>query len=658
MEEKQHRMKLPRLNLRPFFVIAVGLICGMYLSYRITLAQFRAVDVLPFALFLLFLLPPFSIRRICAVCALFLLVSGVGAGLFLHACRDFERGYEDGKYTVTGTVERVTHNHGYSIVTLSSLWFDADETNGKMLLTLPDEEVLPGDVISFCADVSKNLLPERGESCYYLASDLRYRASPSEYERTGRSKNIFLRANAALYDVLHANMDTDAADMAYALLTGNTSEMDDGLLQATRTGGIAHIFAVSGLHIGILYGAATLCMRPLFRRWSFLPALLLAGGYTALCRFSVSAVRAFIMCAAAGLARFTGRKYDLLSAAGLSAAVTLLASPAPLLSVSFQLSYGAVAGLGLFSNALTRVFSRRLPQKLAQALAASVSVQLFTFPFLLETFGYFSLWGTLLNLVVIPALPVLFLPLIVCGFLSALFPVAAPVILALPQGLICAVTYLFSAADLSAVLSGFSLGTGALVFFASIIVLSQRVRLRVMARGAMAAVLSCAFVFCVTMENVVAGGCRIDVAGRSGGDCALIRSEQCAVLVVDGDVSLSYCKDFLSRTYAGELNAVVLLSSDPADAVNVAAFLPTKAIYLPVEVPTGLRERDVCVAQTMQLGAMQFRYTHLDRLVLTVEDVTVEFSFEREALSFADLSLETGETRLKYLLKDGIIMAL
>ena len=130
------------------------------------------------------------------------------------------------------------------------------------------------------------------------------------------------------------------------------------------------------------------------------------------------------------------------------------------------------------------------------------------------------------------------------------------------------------------------------------------------------------------------------------------------MLLVDGDVSLATCEDFLDRTYGGQLDAVIVLSSDGASAVNVAAFLPADVIYTYEEVETGLRETHIVRADRIELGGMRFVYEGADRLALTAEGVAVEFSFEGDPVLFADLSVQTCETRLKYLLKDGIIRVL
>src|SRR5699024_1955351 len=117
------------------------------------------------------------------------------------------------------TAQTVSVYNGYCVATLSDLSFDGTSQGGNMRATLPSEAVRPGDVVTFSANVSRNLLPSAGGRASDLASDLRYTASPAACEVTGKSGNLFLRANAALYDVLFAEMDRDCAGIAYALLT-------------------------------------------------------------------------------------------------------------------------------------------------------------------------------------------------------------------------------------------------------------------------------------------------------------------------------------------------------------------------------------------------------------------------------------------------------
>ena len=652
-----HAARLPHLNLRPFLIAALGMVCGASVYACIVFGEGGYAGIFVFALFLLFMLPPFSVRRACVVLGVFALFALLAAGGVHLAARSFSSG-EAGEYAVTGTVESAAGYGGYQRATLCSLTFDGARTAGKMEVTLPGEEARAGDVISFSASVEKNALPSDGD-VYALsdfAADIRYAAAPSGYRRTGKSANIFLCASGALYGALYSNMERDAASFCYALLTGNMKGMDSGLAEETRTGGIAHVFAVSGLHIGMLCTAVTLLLRRWCGRWAVLPAVALGGAYCAMCAFTASSVRALLMCAFAGGMRLSGKKYDALSSLSLAAAVTLLIAPAQYFSLGFRLSYGAVAGMCLFSAPLARGLARlRLPGQAAATLVSGVSSQLFTFPLMVSAFGYFSVWGTLLNLFVIPALPALFLPLVACAFLSLVFPFAAPVLLALPEGLSSAALWLFSAADLTFVAAGFSLGAGVGVWLALNLPLCARVRLRAGVRAVCCIVLALLFALCVWTENGTFGGCRIDVSGSERGTCALIRHGETRVLLLDGDISLSSCEDLLRRTCAGELDAVCVLCTDEVRALNTAAFLPARCVYAASPVDTGLGETDVLFAESFSVGGLSFRYESADRLVLVAEGCAVEFCFSSAGALGADFFVGGGGGRLKYFLKDGII---
>lgn len=655
MSETGRAAELPRVNFRPFLFAAVGVLGGVFLYLRVAFGGFVPSDALFFALFLVLILCR-PRRGALAALLIVAVAAGAGAGLAHAEARRFLSGAAEGEYAVTGTVQSVAVLHGRSSVTLVSLTLDGEPVAGKMEAELPTEAVRPADILSFTAHVARSPLPVNGDASARAdyAADVRYAAAADEFAVRGRSGDPFLRLNAALFNALYGNMPPDEAGVAYALLTGNAKGMDASFLEESRTGGIAHAFAVSGLHIGILYGAAAFLFRPL-RRYAALPALALAAGYCALCAFTVSSVRALIMCAVLAAHRFAGRKYDFLSSVSFAAFVTLCAAPAQLLTAGFRLSYGAVAGLALFSGSFSRGLKKlRLPAFAADYLAASAAVQVFTFPIMAEAFGYVSVWGTLLNFFVIPALPVLFLPLIVCAALALMFPAAAGAFLLVPGGMIAALLYVFSAADFSAVLAGFSLGAGAAVWFAAMLLLSCRVRLRTAVRGAAAGVLCIAFAACMVWENAVFAGCRIVVYEHGGGACALVRSREHAVLVIDDEITLSACEDFLMRHYGGTLSAVAVAGEDTVRAVNVAAFLPAEEVRVRTWTETGLCDTPVLGGTRFSAGGLFFRYEG-DALVLSAEGTLVKFDFSEERAFGADLYVQTGDGGLKYLLKNGII---
>lgn len=644
-----------RINFRPLLFCALGLAFGIFLYARIRFGGFRPSDLLFVLLFCFFSLRPASVRRAAAVFLCVALCACVGAGCMHLYTRDYLSAETRADCTLSGTVVSFTPENGYTVAVLSNIALNGEPVGGKCRITLGGE-VRPSDAIVAKANVNAASLEDFAHNSYtqYLfANGIRYTANASQYEKTGKSKNVFLRLNAAVYDVTYAHMSRDEAGVAYALLTGNSGGMDDGLLNAVRQGGIAHVFAVSGLHIGILFSFAYFCFRPL-GKYRFIPAFALALGYSAMCGFTVSSVRAVIMCGVFGALRACGRKYDFLQSISFAAILVLVFAPSQWFAAGFRLSFGACLGLALFAGSFSRFFAHmRIPKAIGGYLAANLSVQLFTFPVFMQTFGYLSVWGFLLNLVIVPFVPVLFLGLLFFTALALIVPPAA-VLLAVPSGMLSLLIFLFASVDFSLVITGFSLGVGATVWLVGCVALSPRMRLEKLPRGVAAVGLSLLFCACVMLQNVVFTGCRIAVYEQNG-YAALVQTKRNSVLVIDGEISLSSCERFLMRTYGGKLDAVVVLAEDETAAINVAAFIGAGEIVARKETETGLRVTQVTFGETFACGGLLFRYEGADKLSLTAEGVTVEFDFYDIAALSADLFIGDGSGGLNFYLKNGII---
>lgn len=183
-----------------------------------------------------------------------------------------------------------------------------------------------------------------------------------------------------------------------ALLTGDKSAMDEDIRSLYQENGIAHILAVSGLHLSIL----GLGVYELLRRFgrskaaSGLVAALLIVSYGILTGCSGSALRAVLMLLLRFLGAAVGRSYDMLTAMAAAALFLLWKEPFMLFSAGFQLSFLAVLAIGL-SHALP------LPKHpLTAGLWLSLYLQLLTLPVILFHYFRFPLYGIFLNLIVLP----------------------------------------------------------------------------------------------------------------------------------------------------------------------------------------------------------------------------------------------------------------
>ena len=103
----------------------------------------------------------------------------------------------------------------------------------------------------------------------------------------------------------------DASSMISAVMFGQKDEMDEEVLEEFQKNGTAHILAVSGLHIGIIYGFISLVWRGRKKLAYFCVVTAFFICYMAMASFTPSVVRAVIMVGLHLVANITNRRYDL-----------------------------------------------------------------------------------------------------------------------------------------------------------------------------------------------------------------------------------------------------------------------------------------------------------------------------------------------------------
>lgn len=214
--------------------------------------------------------------------------------------------------------------------------------------------------------------------------------------------------------------------LAKALLVGYRGELDKELNTAYTNTGVVHVIAISGLHLGLIYGLLLLIFKPiqhitLLRITSCLITITLLWFFTLMCGATPSVVRSAIMFSFLIFGNIIQSKPSTGNMLAASAFVMLAINPFLIYDIGFQLSYAAVASLLIYNRSISRIFN---PENGFlhlgwSSISTSLSAQLLTTPFVLFHFHQFPLIFILSNIIAIPLSSLaLLLLILICVFAS------------------------------------------------------------------------------------------------------------------------------------------------------------------------------------------------------------------------------------------------
>lgn len=219
------------------------------------------------------------------------------------------------------------------------------------------------------------------------------------------------RARSYFDNTLHTYLpDSNTYSVATAIVLGLRNHIDDELTDAYARTGTIHILAVSGLHVGAIYLALAGLLAWVGKRkkWAaVVKALILLCGlwlYALLTGLSPSVVRATTMFSFIAVGNAMGRKTNLFNSLAAAALFTLAIDANAIFKIGFQLSYLAVAGIGLLYTPLVNLLTPKtwLLTKIWQLLCVSFAAQVATFPLGIYYFHQFPNYFLVSNLLIVP----------------------------------------------------------------------------------------------------------------------------------------------------------------------------------------------------------------------------------------------------------------
>lgn len=253
---------------------------------------------------------------------------------------------------------------------------------------------------------------------------------------------MVLQLRKSLTAACNQYFDQRVAHLLTGILFGDL-QGDTPLRETFADAGIAHVLAVSGLHVGYLCAAVWWLCKAMGRKETQAMAMtaLAVGFYIVLTGFAVSVVRAAIMLMIPFWGRVTKRHVDRLSVLCVAAMIMLAVAPYQLWSISFQMSFGAVLGIILLYRPLVYRAVRGLDIKsrygkgLVQSIGLTIAATIGTLPATLYYFQTVNVVGLMGNLLVVPLVGILLTLAFVVMPLLILFPEMAQAIVILPSSL-------------------------------------------------------------------------------------------------------------------------------------------------------------------------------------------------------------------------------
>ncbi len=481
------------MNFRPIFFFALFLCLGIgfyYITYFNGVSARWILCLLPLAAAPVFVCGiKGDIFNKLLLASLLCAVFFIGFFGFSWQVQRFTAGENRGGegYVSGRVIEKREYSANSTGLVLDRLEIDGIAEKGQLIAYLPtsscEEIELSDEVLLYGRVEMQSMLRGQDFQAKRLKSNLRFVVRGESVEITGHKFDLFLLLRARAEKAIEAGMDEEPAAVTQAVLFGNTYAIEEELYDNIRMGGIAHIFAVSGLHIGALFGFCLLIFKkmPLRRlskssRFAMLACILLF--YAGVCGFSSSVLRATVMCLIAYATKLIGIKSDLLESIGAAAICILLASPASLFEIGFQLSFAACLGIAILTRPIGQVFDemgnfvkKRFCKPAAEEdedtkplgvgeqayravssfLSVSLAAQIFTAPLLLYYFGYLSGAALLLNCLFVPLIGALFGAVLLLVAIGCILPLsAAGVVLFLPNLLWSVLLLLFAFVDFSA----------------------------------------------------------------------------------------------------------------------------------------------------------------------------------------------------------------
>lgn len=312
----------------------------------------------------------------------------------------------EGFYSGTGVVSSIDSS-GTAII--ENVMLEGEKIKGKILVYNLDANI--GDYISFAGNLTNLHLYDRFD-LHRIVNGTFYKMDIS-FSKFENSVSLSFRDSILMgvKDGFERITNKTTADYVMSIMFGRSDFLDSSIKQDFVAIGSAHVFAVSGLHIGVMVSVLLFIMKKLKinKKCTFVVITVMLIIYNYLCSFSPSVIRASLMTIIPMILFRTKFSADKISVLCFTAFISLVINPLWIGDLSFILSYGAIAGIYLLFPFFKRPFEHSKRFKgILNLLSLNLAVSISLIPLTVMFFGKYSLFGIIASLVIIPLTSLLF----------------------------------------------------------------------------------------------------------------------------------------------------------------------------------------------------------------------------------------------------------
>ena len=212
----------------------------------------------------------------------------------------------------------------------------------------------------------------------------------------GRIVNIILTQREAFLSKLPKG---EIREVIRGVIFGDSSEIDENTYASFRDNGTAHVLAVSGLHVGILFSVYRRLHKKIRSKVLSALFILFLLIYGSLTLWTVSVTRAVLLIFILMLGRSVDRRYDMMTALAATALAVSMYQPWVIFGASFQMSFLSVLGIATIYP--------YIKEKLPEWIAISISVQFVIAPFMAYVFNRIPVAGILVGVPIVAIISII-----------------------------------------------------------------------------------------------------------------------------------------------------------------------------------------------------------------------------------------------------------